>query len=207
MLLLQLFSNPITVLGILLGLLIGLVLHEFAHAWVADRLGDDTARLAGRLSLNPRAHLDLYGTLFLLIAGIGWGKPVPINPSRLKSPTRDEILISLSGPATNFMIALIVGLSLRLFGPSLTPANSFALSSITYINILLGIFNLLPIPPLDGSKIILHLLPLEVRIRVEQLGMYALIALFLLGQPILGLVIMPLSNTIYSIIVGGPALL
>jgi len=129
-------------------LVISLTLHEFAHAFTADRLGDPTPRANGRLSLNPLAHLDPLGTLMLIFAGIGWGKPVPIDPYNLSHPRRDELLISLAGPLSNLILAAILSLfHLPLF------------QILIIINVSLAVFNLLPIPPLDGSKIFLNLLP------------------------------------------------
>lgn len=170
--------NPLTFII----LIIAITVHEFSHALVADRLGDPTPRSLGRLSLNPLRHLDLIGTLMLIIAHFGWGKPVPIDPYNFHSPRRDELLVSLAGPGSNLFLAGIAGI-LNLFLP-------FFLTPILYIfaliNISLALFNLLPLPPLDGSKIFLNLLPLESSLNWEEsLSRYGqLILIFLFILPI-----------------------
>jgi len=138
-------------------LLIAVTIHEYSHALVADRLGDPTARSYGRLTLNPLAHLDPLGTIMLFIAHFGWGKPVPIDPYNFKSPRRDEILVSLAGPLSNFILALVFSRFSGIF-PYI----------LTYTNLYLGIFNLFPFPPLDGSKVLLNLLPVDQALKIEQ---------------------------------------
>ena len=135
-----------------IALIISLTVHEFAHALTADRLGDPTPRSFGRLSLNPLRHLDPLGTIMLLIARFGWGRPVPIDPYNFRSPRRDELLVALSGPASNFLLAILTS-----FFSSYSPI----LYILVVVNLSLAIFNLLPLPPLDGSKILLNLLPPE----------------------------------------------
>lgn len=140
-----------------LALIIAVTIHEFAHALIADKLGDPTPTLAGRLSLNPLKHLDPIGTLMLLIFRFGWGKPVPFDPFNLRHPKRDSALIALAGPTSNLILAALLSVVLKLTAlPLLT-----LLIPIIIININLAIFNLLPIPPLDGSKILYGLLPLN----------------------------------------------
>jgi len=140
-----------------LALIIAVTIHEFAHALIADKLGDPTPTLAGRLSLNPLKHLDPIGTLMLLIFRFGWGKPVPFDPFNLRHPKRDSALIALAGPTSNLILAALLSIILKLTAlPLLT-----LLIPIIIININLAIFNLLPIPPLDGSKILYGLLPLN----------------------------------------------
>jgi len=141
----------------LLSLLVAITIHEFCHALAADKLGDPTPRAYGRLTLNPLAHLDPLGTLMLLIARFGWGKPVPIDPYNFRHPRRDEIIVALAGPLSNFLLAFIFS---RIPG-----ALTYILA---YTNLYLGIFNLFPIPPLDGSKIFLNLLPIDSAVKVEQ---------------------------------------
>ncbi|MBR3324954.1 MAG: site-2 protease family protein [Clostridia bacterium] len=152
------------------GLLIAITFHEFAHAWVADKLGDDTPRNQGRLSLNPLAHLDPFGAILMLFAGFGWGKPVTINPSnfnRKVSIKKGNALVSLAGPAMNFILALLFSV---IFGLIYKFADGFILSSVgkvvmialqytIFMNVGLGVFNLIPLPPLDGAKILLGVLP------------------------------------------------
>ena len=160
--------DPATI-AIIIALIISIVLHEMAHGFAADWLGDPTARLQGRLSLNPLVHIDPIGSvlipalLFITNAGIlfGWAKPVPYNPYNLRSPKWGEAIVAAAGPATNILIALIFGVLIRL-GDTLGLSSSFLdlASYIVYINILLAFFNMIPFPPLDGSKIIQPFLPL-----------------------------------------------
>lgn len=134
------------------------VFHEYFHAWTANWLGDPTAKNEGRLTLNPIPHLDLMGTVIIplvLLFGfggfIGWAKPVPFNPYNLRNQKIGPALVGVSGPLANFILAVIFGLSLRFF--AISPNLAFFLALIVYVNIFLGLFNLLPIPPLDGSKL------------------------------------------------------
>lgn len=148
-------------------ILLALTFHEFAHAYVANRLGDPTAKLLGRLTLNPLVHLDWLGTAMLFIAHIGWAKPVPVNPLNFKNPKRDLLWVSLAGPGANLLLAFIFGLGCRWLGIEglsrpeyqLSDALRFMVAYGLIVNIILAIFNILPIPPLDGSKIIMGLLP------------------------------------------------
>lgn len=140
------------------------VFHEYFHAWTANWLGDPTAKNEGRLTLNPIPHLDVMGTVIIplvLLFGfggfIGWAKPVPFNPYNLRNQKIGPALVGLSGPLANFILAIIFGLSLRFF--AISPNLAFFLALIVYVNIFLGLFNLLPIPPLDGSKLFASFLP------------------------------------------------
>lgn len=171
---------------ILIAILFSIILHELAHGFVADRLGDPTPRMYGRLTLNPTAHLDFFGSLLLPLlllitnAGIlfGWAKPVPINPNNLRDPRGDEIKVALAGPLTNFLIAAILALVIRLTNYSLL--NELTIS-IIQLNLVLGLFNLLPIPPLDGSKILGVFLPESVYYSIQRMGFaLGIIILFLL---------------------------
>lgn len=140
------------------GLFIAIIFHELAHGFTAYLLGDNTAKDSGRLTLNPFKHMDLTGFLFLLIFKFGWAKPVPINPFNFKNRKRDTILVSLAGPLSNFIIAIVLGFILSF--NIITNAIVFKILLITlWYNIMLGVFNLLPFPPLDGSKIVASLLP------------------------------------------------
>ena len=149
-----LLSNPLFFAIWAVALVVAVTIHEFAHAFIADRLGDPTPKINGRVTLNPLAHLDPVGTLAILIANIGWGKPVPYDPYNLANPKRDSLLISLAGPASNFILASLLALLLRF-----SPVPTMIVLPMIMINIGLGVFNLLPIPPLDGSKILSGLLP------------------------------------------------
>lgn len=169
----------IATIFIIVALIISIILHEMAHGYMADWLGDPTARLQGRLSLNPLVHIDPLGSvvipalLFLSNAGIlfGWAKPVPYNPYNLRNQKWGEALVALAGPAVNILLALIFGALIRFGGAiGLDPAFTDLASYIVYINILLAFFNLIPIPPLDGSKIIQPFLPFALQIRYRALA-------------------------------------
>lgn len=163
MLLLNLLSNPL--IGVIyIAVLLGTVaVHEFCHAKVADELGDPTPRLLGRLTLNPLAHIDPLGALLLLIFGFGWGKPVPFDPYNLKNPRRDAALISLAGPISNLIMAASFAIVLKVlqFYPLgiISSLGLFILPLIIRINIILGLFNVIPFAPLDGFKIVEGFLP------------------------------------------------
>jgi Zn-dependent protease len=148
-------------------ILVALTFHEYAHAFVANRLGDTTAKEQGRLTLNPLVHLDLLGTAMLFIASIGWAKPVPVNPFAFKNPKRDLLWVSLAGPGSNLLLAFIFGLACRILGVESLQNPGYGIAGIInflvgygmVVNIVLAIFNILPIPPLDGSKILMGLVP------------------------------------------------
>jgi len=130
--------------------------HEFAHAWMATKCGDDTAARMGRLTLNPMAHLDIMGSLMILFVGFGWAKPVPVDSRYLKNPRKDMMKVAAAGPISNLLLAMIAGMIMRLLLSSGVPANSSFSTLIYYftqINITLAIFNLIPVAPLDGSQI------------------------------------------------------
>lgn len=161
-----------------------LPIHEFAHAYVAYKCGDDTARLKGRLTINPFAHLDFIGTLMIFFFGIGYAKPVPVNPARLKHPRRDMALISLAGPVSNLLMAFVsvwVYYILMAVGGSniAVGAVAYFFSYAAQINVMLAVFNLLPIPPLDGSKIFSAILPDRIYFKIMQYEQYIFIGLML----------------------------
>ncbi|MCL4479679.1 MAG: site-2 protease family protein [Deltaproteobacteria bacterium] len=174
-------------------ILFSLMIHEICHGLVADKLGDPTARLTGRLTFNPLAHLDPIGTLMLFIAHFGWAKPVMVNPYNLRNPKKDMIWISLAGPGANFSLAIMAGIIIRFtLNYSLNSMNNVVVSSLfvmlilfLQINLALGIFNLIPIPPLDGSKVLFGLLPTESEHKfywLEKYGMVILLILFVLDS-------------------------
>jgi len=185
--------NAFLFLFVASALVISISIHEFAHALVADKLGDPTAKYLGRLTLKPKAHLDPVGTLMLLIAGFGWGKPVPFNPENLKNPRRDSALISLAGPVSNFLLATALALVLKIF-PFFTLLHLFLYFVILY-NLLLGFFNLIPVHPLDGFKIVNGFLPYHLSMQWIQLapyGVYILLALVFTNA--LNIILDPLLN-------------
>ena len=148
----MLFRLPPEVLVLLIPvLLFALVFHEFAHGWVANKLGDPTAKYAGRLTLNPIAHLDMFGSLMILFVGFGWAKPVPVDSRYLANPRTDMMKIAFAGPAANLLLAFVTGMLIRATG-YLGPFTTMMIM-FTQINIMLAVFNMIPIPPLDGSQI------------------------------------------------------
>jgi len=191
-----LFQSPIAFIVTALGLLLALTIHEFAHAISADHLGDPTPRQQGRISVNPLAHLDPLGTVMLLIFGFGWGKPVQFDPYNLRSPRRDSAIISLAGPISNILLAVFVSLMAKFILPSyLLPL----VHPLIYINIVLAVFNLVPIYPLDGEKILSGILPHNLAIEYAAvMKRYGTIILLLMIFPFFGH--SPIFNLISPII-------
>lgn len=175
MLITLLFSSPLIFITIALALLLALSFHEMAHAYVADKLGDNTAKLLGRLTINPLAHLDPIGVLMLLLLGFGWGKPVPINPNNFKKPVRDEIIVALAGPISNLLLALAAALIFTLTKSVASAPLQSLLLTLGFYNLILMLFNLIPIPPLDGSKILYLFLPAHVIDLINQYGIFILL--------------------------------
>lgn len=183
-----LFQNPIMFLAWACALVIAISVHEFSHAAMATYLGDPTAKLQGRLTLNPLAHLDPWGTLLLLLAGFGWGKPVPFNPYNLRTQRYGPALVSMAGPFSNLIMVIFFSLVLKyiypMFGLGLDSALFQFLYTLVLINAVLMTFNLIPIPPLDGSRLLFALLPPSaenVKIFLERYGFLILIGLILFG--------------------------
>lgn len=190
---------------------IGIVLHEVAHGWVAYRQGDPTAKMLGRLTLNPIKHVDLTGLLVFIFTAlfspfiIGWAKPVPVNARYFSNPRKGMMLVSLAGPLTNFLLAIIFAVVSRIMIEVVSPYGQisaftyYAFSSVQFgiaINCMLAVFNLLPIPPLDGSHILAGLLPKQLAIYYEQLSKYGFIILILLLMSgLLSKVLYPLIQT------------
>ncbi|MFY9484162.1 MAG: site-2 protease family protein [Patescibacteria group bacterium] len=201
----QLLSSPFEFAGLLLALVTAISWHEAAHGFMANRLGDDTPKLAGRLTLNPLAHLDPIGSLFLLIFGFGWGKPVPINSTKFRNPALDEFKVAIAGPLSNIILATAFGLSLRLLGGSISQSIFELLSIFVFINLVLAVFNFLPIPPLDGSKLLRLVVPFEIYLMIEQLGFPILIGLLLLsaiGIPIFNTAVLGPTSVLFQLITG-----
>ena len=202
--------------------LFAISVHESAHAWMANRCGDPTARMLGRITLNPIKHIDPVGTvllpaiaLFTRLPILGWAKPVPVDPRNFRNPVRDDILTSVVGPISNFVIAagaivlmlaisttseegrvIVQGLAerqIRDTGSLLMPFTLLLYSAMT-VNILLGVFNLIPLPPLDGSHVLRHLLPEDLRRAYDTLGLFAFLLLFLVGGRFIGALVRPVIN-------------
>ncbi|QUH26582.1 site-2 protease family protein [Serpentinicella alkaliphila] len=163
------------------GILLGLTIHEYSHALSAYYMGDDTAKYYGRLSLNPIKHIDPIGFLMLLFAGFGWAKPVPVNPNNFKNRKLGYFLVSISGPLSNFILAILLTF---ILGLQITMQNNKTVEQIIffgiYINLVLGVFNLFPIPPLDGSKLLLLILPDTMEHKYYSIQKYSYALLFLL---------------------------
>lgn len=157
-----------TTIHYLLALVLILTVHEWAHAWVALRLGDPTAQRAGRVSLNPLKHLDLLGTVMLFVAGLGWGKPVPVDPRNFDSPVRDQALTALAGPMANLALAVLAAIPFTYLPDSGGAAWMVDFSAaVMDLSLVLFLFNLLPFPPLDGSKFLMLLVPKALRPRYQ----------------------------------------
>jgi Zn-dependent protease len=216
-------------------LLLAISLHESAHAWMAARYGDPTAQLLGRVSLNPIRHIDIFGTIILpallIISHLpvfGWAKPTPVDPRNFKEPVKADIMTSVAGPVSNFILmsfgffltaavlaispqgheALNDSISLAILQqPVQAPATLGAVFPITlflvnviYLNLLLGIFNLVPLPPLDGSHVIMHVLPPEARRGYQMVGMLGLIALMFFGGKYLWMLILPVLGILFGLL-------
>src|SRR5881409_3767330 len=185
-------DDPIAFVGFIIAILLGITVHEFMHAYAATRLGDDTARPMGRLSLNPMAHLDPFGTLLIVLAGFGYGKPVPFNESRLRSALGVSG-VALAGPFANIVLAALCALPLRFGGVDpLGGAYTVILESIVFWNCILAVFNLIPIPPLDGSNVVYGLLPPQQKYSwrtFQQYGPILLLGLFFFGARILSTIV------------------
>jgi Zn-dependent protease len=201
-------------------LLVGFPVHEFAHALAAYRLGDSTAKLFGRLTLNPVAHFDPLGGILLAVSfigsgfGFGWAKPTPVNPANLAGGRRGEAMVAAAGPLSNLVLAAAAALPLRFIlntnlATEVPELIILILGLFVYINLVLMIFNLLPIPPLDGSKVLFAFLPPRLawqwRPILEQYGFILLLLLFFLppGNSIGGQILGPILNAIFRLLVGG----
>lgn len=188
------------------GLIIAMVIHEYSHARVAYALGDYTPRIQGRLTLNPAAHVDPIGLLMLFLVHFGWAKPVQINPMNFSNPRRDDILVSLAGPLSNlitaFVALIILVLMIKIDFP-FTDGVVVVFNHIIVYNINFAIFNMLPIPPLDGSHILRNLLPYELARQYENLERYSFIFLIIiLATPVLSYIFVPLQRSIFGIMKG-----
>ena len=185
-------------------ILYALTIHEYFHGWTANKFGDPTARLQGRLTLNPLAHIDILGALCFVFAGFGWGKPVPINPYNFRNPRRDNIIVSFAGPASNFISAFLFGMIFQLLrnvlfvSPNVSVFLYNLLISGIIVNLSLAFFNMIPLFPLDGSHILEGLLPYHLVQKYKEIERYSpfiLLGLILLGNyagiPILSMMLGP----------------
>ncbi len=188
MVLSELFTNPIGAILFLVSIVIAVTVHEFCHAKTADNLGDPTPSLQGRVTLDPRSHLDPMGSLLFLLFGFGWGKPVPYDPYNLKNPRKDAAMIALAGPLSNFGMALVCSLVLHLLGAEAahsTLVGAF-LSIFISTNLILGVFNFIPIAPLDGFRIVGGILPEDQVDEWYKLERYGFILLLFFILPFAG---------------------
>jgi Zn-dependent protease len=201
-------DDPQLFAAFVVAVIVGITFHEFSHAAVASLQGDQTASSQGRLTLNPLSHLDPLGSIALIVAGFGWGRPVPVTPSRLRNRRFGHVLVGLAGPAANFVLALVSVVALRIAYPpaDLTFDVNFTLrllDTLVAVNVILGVFNLLPIPPLDGSTLLSILLPPSrqniVRF-LEQYGIFLLLAMLILAPNLLTPIFRSITEAIYGLV-------
>jgi Zn-dependent protease len=201
-----------------LPLLLALTLHELAHGWVAEKLGDGTARDAGRLTMNPLKHLDLMGTLvFVVTQLVGWAKPVPVDPRNFRNPKKDMAIVAAAGPLVNIIIAIVSAILLRLQEPAVGLILNYQFNDLLYvvlpvfyminisvrINVALAIFNIIPIPPLDGGRVLAGVLSHEQVIKFSKIEPYGfIIIVILLMSGIIGKAVFPIIMTITKLLLG-----
>ena len=209
-------DSPATIISRIITLLIAFSFHEFAHAFTANAFGDDTPKMNGRLTLNPTAHLDLVGTLMLLFAGFGWAKPVPVNPYALRRRSPAALMwVSLAGPLSNLLLALLAALPLRAglvdytYSSGLFPTLSSFLIEFIIINLALMLFNLIPVAPLDGEKVVQYFFPpswARFMDRIRPYGPIILMAVLFLGPAIgfdiFGLFFSPVLSKLFNLLIG-----
>jgi Zn-dependent protease len=201
-------DEPELFAAFLIAVIVGITFHEFSHAAVATLQGDQTARSQGRLTLNPISHLDPLGSIALVVAGFGWGRPVPVTPSRLRSRRFGAVMVGLAGPAANFVLALASVVALRLAYPPADLAFDVnftlrLLDMLVAVNVILGVFNLLPIPPLDGSTLLSIVLPPSRQNIVQfldQYGIFLLLALLILAPNLLTPIFRSITEAMYGLV-------
>jgi Zn-dependent protease len=201
-------DEPQLFLAFVIAVIVGITFHEFSHAAVASLQGDQTARSQGRLTLNPISHLDPLGSIAIIVAGIGWGRPVPVNPTHLRSRRFGAVMVGLAGPAANFAVALVAAVAFRIVYPAV--ATSFdvgfsvnLLDMLVTINVILGVFNLLPIPPLDGSTLLSLLLPpsrQSIVAFLNQYGIFLLLGLLILAPNLLTPIFRAITEALYGLV-------
>lgn len=209
--------DPATIIARVIVLLIAFTVHELAHAVTANYLGDLTPRRQGRITLNPLAHLDPFGTIMLLVSGFGWAKPVMVNPGNMRgNPRTSMAIVAAAGPLSNLMMAAAASVPFRLgmLAPTFAsegtlPSAAFVLTQFIWINLILAFFNMIPVPPLDGYKILLGILPLEMAYRLrplEQYGFMILLALIfflpMMGVDVLGRLVMTPASAAMGLLIG-----
>jgi Zn-dependent protease len=207
-----LINSPILFVPIFAALVTAITVHEFAHAFAADKLGDPTPRLMGRLTVNPLKHMDPFGTLLMLFLNFGWGRPVVFDPYNLKNPRRDTAIISFAGPLSNLLLASVLSIILKIMAGA-GIGGLFAIVAPLFIkfNVTLAIFNLIPVHPLDGGKILVGLLPPhEARVVDRIMTQYGLlILLFILVVPVFGgttfvnAILTPIVNALMKVYMPG----
>jgi len=207
--LLLLRDEPQVFVAFLIAVIAGITFHEFSHAAVATLQGDPTARSEGRLTLNPISHLDPLGSIALVLAGFGWGRPVPFSPPRLRSRRVGAALVGLAGPAANFLLAVAAVIGLRIVYPSAVSGafdvdfSVILLDMLVTLNVVLGVFNLLPIPPLDGSRLLSIVLPpsrQNIVYFLDQYGIFLLLGILILAPNLLTPIFRAITQALYGLV-------
>jgi Zn-dependent protease len=206
--LLLLRDEPQVFVAFVIAVIVGITFHEFSHAAVATMQGDQTARSQGRLTLNPISHLDPLGSIALVLAGFGWGRPVPFSPTQLRNRRFGAALVGLAGPAANFLLAIAAVIALRIIYPSAVTAfdvdfSVILLDMLVTLNVVLGVFNLLPIPPLDGSRLLAILLPpsrQNIVYFLDQYGIFLLLGILILAPNLLTPIFRAITEALYGLV-------
>ncbi|HEV8424409.1 MAG TPA: site-2 protease family protein [Actinomycetes bacterium] len=206
--LLLLRDEPQVFVAFVIAVIVGITFHEFSHAAVATMQGDQTARSQGRLTLNPLSHLDPLGSIALVLAGFGWGRPVPFNPAQLRNRRVGAALVGLAGPAANFLLAIAAVIALRIIYPTAVSAfdvdfSVILLDMLVTLNVVLGVFNLLPIPPLDGSRLLSIVLPpsrQNIVYFLDQYGIFLLLGILILAPNLLTPIFRAITEALYSLV-------
>lgn len=202
--------SPEEIIAFAIALIPAFTFHEFAHAWVANYLGDPTAKNLGRLTLNPLKHLDVLGTIMVFVVGFGWAKPVPVNPANLRNGRRSMAVVAIAGPLTNLAIAGLLGFGFRFAGLLDARFVDYVLFTSVWLNCALLFFNLIPVPPLDGYRVLLGILPESAAIqfsRIGQVGPMLLFGLIVFGQfipgvDILGTIVVTPTDALVKALLG-----